>query len=169
MPVPLASTFAARQQSSAVLEGRGLRKRFRTRRSIIEAVRGVDLDLAAGEVLAFLGPNGAGKTTTIKMIAGLIRPDAGVVNIGGLDPHRTRAALARVGAVLEGSRNIYWRLTALENIEYFGVLRGLTRRAARARGGVLLERLGLATRAHSTVQTLSRGMQQKVAIGVALV
>lgn len=61
--------------------------------------------------MASLGPNGAGKTTTIKMIAGLIRPDAGRVRIAGLDPHQNLQALRLLGAVLEGNRNLYWRLT----------------------------------------------------------
>jgi len=128
----------------------------------------VSLTMAAGEILAFLGPNGAGKTTTIKMIAGLIQPDAGTVCILGRDPHTDPGALAQVGAVLEGNRNLYWRLTPLQNLEYFGVLRGLSPRTARQRGLELLETFGLWEKRDVAVQTLSRGMQQKVAIAVAL-
>lgn len=151
------------------LEVENLRKTFRYGSKLVEAVRSVSLNLAEGEVLAFLGPNGAGKTTTIKMIAGLIRPDAGRVRISGLDPHRNPQALQMLGAVLEGNRNLYWRLTPEENIEYFGVLKGLSRREARRRGKVLLERFDLLSKRRATVQTLSRGMQQKLAIAVALV
>jgi ABC-2 type transport system ATP-binding protein len=151
------------------LEVENLRKTYRYGGKLVEAVRSVSLTLAAGEVLAFLGPNGAGKTTTIKMIAGLIRPDAGRVRIAGLDPHRNPEALQLVGAVLEGNRNLYWRLTPEENLEYFGVLKGLSRREARRRGRVLLERFDLLSKRRTTVQTLSRGMQQKLAIAVALV
>lgn len=115
-----------------------------------------------------MGPNGAGKTTTIKMIAGLIQPDAGTVCILGRDPHTDPGALAQVGAVLEGNRNLYWRLTPLQNLEYFGVLRGLPPRTARQRGLELLETFGLQEKQDVAVQTLSRGMQQKVAIAVAL-
>ncbi|WP_008308303.1 ABC transporter ATP-binding protein [Leptolyngbya sp. PCC 6406] len=134
-----------------------------------EAVRQVSLNLQQGSVLAFLGPNGAGKTTTIKMVAGLVRPDRGWVRIVGEDPHRHAAALRHVGAVLEGNRNLYWRLTPEENLEYFGVLRGLSRRLARQRGAVLLQRFELETKAKIPVQKLSRGMQQKLAIAVALI
>jgi ABC-2 type transport system ATP-binding protein len=151
------------------LEVENLRKTYRYGSKLVEAVRSVSLTLAVGEVLAFLGPNGAGKTTTIKMIAGLIRPDAGRVRIAGVDPHHNPQALRLLGAVLEGNRNLYWRLTPEENLEYFGVLKGLSHREARRRGRVLLERFDLLSKRRTTVQTLSRGMQQKLALAVALV
>ncbi len=151
------------------LEAYNLRKTYRSRRQLVEAVRSVSLTIAAGEVLAFLGPNGAGKTTTIKMMAGLIKPDAGEVRIAGSDPHRNPQALQKLGAVLEGNRNLYWRLTPEENLEYFGVLKGLSHRAARKSGIELLERFGLLQKRRTPVQNLSRGMQQKLALAVALV
>jgi ABC-2 type transport system ATP-binding protein len=152
-----------------VLEAQHLRKTYRSQGKVLEAVQDVSLELSMGEVLAFLGPNGAGKTTTIKMIAGLILPDQGWVSIAGRNPHRDSRTLRSLGAVLEGNRNLYWRLTPQENLEYFGVLRGLTRRTAHQRGRELLERFGLADKQRTTVQTLSRGMQQKLAIAVALI
>lgn len=152
-----------------VLKARDLRKFYTDKGRAIAAVRNVSLQVAAGEVLAFLGPNGAGKTTCIKMIAGLIRPDTGQVSIGNYDPHRNSQALRLLGAVLEGNRNVYWRLTPEENLEYFGVLRGLSQRVARQRGQALLERFKLTHKRRTVVQSLSRGMQQKLAIAVALV
>ena len=152
-----------------ILEAQGLHKSYRQGKTTTDAVRGVSLTLNSGEILAFLGPNGAGKTTSIKMIAGLVRPDSGWVKLDGLDPHRQARALKSIGAVLEGNRNLYWRLTPLENLEYFGVLRGLSRKVARQRGEDWLQRLGLVDKRNVTVQTLSRGMQQKVAIAVALI
>ena len=152
-----------------VLEVYNLRKTYRQRGKLIEAVSGVSLTINAGEVLAFLGSNGAGKTTSIKMIAGLIRPDTGWVKIAGGDPHRNPQALRMVGAVLEGNRNLYWRLTPEENLEYFGVLRGSSRRIARQQGLKLLDRFDLLEKRRTPVQNLSRGMQQKLAIAVALV
>ena len=152
-----------------VLEAVHLQKIYRDRQKTVAAVQEVSLTLAAKEVLAFLGPNGAGKTTTIKMIAGLILPDRGSIRIAGLDPHRDPKALRSVGAVLEGNRNVYWRLTPEENLEYFGVLRGLTRKVARQRTQTLLERFDLMDKRHSQVQKLSRGMQQKLAIAVSLI
>jgi len=151
-----------------VLEAHHLRKTYRYQGKLVEAVRDVSLNIAAKEVLAFLGPNGAGKTTTIKMIAGLILPDEGEVKIAGSNPYRDSQALRMLGAVLEGNRNLYWRLTPEENLEYFGVLRGLSGSVARRRSQELLERFELLPKRRTTVQTLSRGMQQKLAIAVAL-
>lgn len=151
------------------LEAYNLKKTFRRANQIVEAVKNVSLSISPTEVLAFLGPNGAGKTTTIKMMAGLIQPDAGSVRIAGIDPHNNPAALQKLGAVLEGNRNVYWRLTPEENLEYFGVLKGLTRREARKSGTALLERFGLMHKRRAPVQNLSRGMQQKLAFAVALV
>lgn len=151
------------------LEAYNLGKTYRDGGQQIQAVRDVSLSIKTGEVLAFLGPNGAGKTTTIKMIAGLIRPDTGFVKIAGSDPHRDPRALKLLGAVLEGNRNVYWRLSPEENLEYFGMLRGLDQRHARRYGRSLLERFGLMDKRRTPVQALSRGMQQKLAIAVALV
>lgn len=128
------------------------------------AVNDVSLRIARGEIYAFLGPNGAGKTTTIKMICGLLEPSTGSVRICGLDPFRERSALGRLGAVLEGNRNLYWRMTCYENLLYFGVLKGMTIRDARQRADELLTRFQLAQKRNAQVQALSRGMQQKLAI-----
>ncbi len=153
-----------------VLEVQHLQKNYRSaRKQLTPAVRDVSLNISQQEVLAFLGPNGAGKTTTIKMIAGLILPDRGEVKINGLNPHCDAQALRSLGAVLEGNRNLYWRLTPIENLEYFGVLRGLGQKVARQRGRDLLERFELSHKRKDPVQTLSRGMQQKLAIAVALI
>ncbi|KAM3099738.1 ATP-binding cassette domain-containing protein [Phormidesmis sp. 146-12] len=152
-----------------LLEVQHLQKTYRQSGKVTEAVRDVSLTITTQEVLAFLGPNGAGKTTTIKMIAGLILPDRGTVQIAGRNPHRDSRAVGLLGAVLEGNRNLYWRLTPEENLEYFGVLRGLGRRVARQRGRELLDRFELSHKRKTPVQSLSRGMQQKLAIAVALI
>jgi ABC-type multidrug transport system, ATPase component len=151
-----------------ILEARNLQKSYTEKGRGVTAVKDVSLQIMAGEVLAFLGPNGAGKTTTIKMIAGLIQPDAGWVRIADRDPHKNPESLRLLGAVLEGNRNVYWRLTPAENLEYFGVLRGMSQRAARLRTRELLERFNLMDKQRSLVQSLSRGMQQKLAIAVAM-
>ncbi|BAU13852.1 ABC transporter [Leptolyngbya sp. NIES-3755] len=152
-----------------VLEVEQLQKTYRSGGKTVEAVRNVSFNIESCEVLAFLGANGAGKTTTIKMIAGLILPDRGQVKIAGRDPHQHSIALKSVGAVLEGNRNVYWRLTPEENLEYFGVLRGLSGYVARQRAKSLLERFELMPKRTTIVQNLSRGMQQKLAIAVALI
>ncbi len=129
---------------------------------------GVNLHLYPGEVLAFLGPNGAGKTTTVKMMAGLLYPDGGQVRLLGKNPHQDPWALRHLGAMLEGNRNVYWRMTPLENLVYFGVARGLRLREAQRRALELLEKLELKEKTHTEVRHLSRGMQQKLSLGVAL-
>ncbi len=148
----------------ALLEASRLVKAF----GALRAVDGVSLALEKGEILALLGPNGAGKTTTVKMLCGLLLPDEGEIRLLGLDPHRDPWALRHLGAVLEGNRNIYWRLTAQENLVYFGVARGLGLKEARRRAKEVLEELGLLDKAHTEGRHLSRGMQQKLALGVAL-
>lgn len=132
-----------------------------------EAVRGVTFDVAPGEILGLLGPNGAGKTTTLKMITGLLRPTSGHVAIGGIDvaAHRSRA-VRELGAVLEGNRNLHWKLTAFENLRYFGALKGVA--DLRVRADAVITRLGLDEHRQKRVGELSRGLQQRVAIAVAL-
>ncbi len=166
---PLSRREVQAPHHPVVLSTRNLAKSYGRGKRRFVAVRGLSLTLHLGEVLAFLGPNGAGKTTTIKMIAGLVRPDQGQVSVLGEDPHRKAKALRQIGAVLEGNRNLYWRLTPEENLEYFGVLRRVPRKVARRRGMELLERFGLQEKRRTPVQKLSRGMQQKVAIAVSLI
>ncbi|MFI0350397.1 ABC transporter ATP-binding protein [Actinomadura sp. 9N407] len=134
------------------------------------AVDEVSLRVPAGSVFGFLGPNGAGKTTTIKMMAGLVTPTSGRVSLGGFDVVRQRSdAMAQFGAVLEGSRNVYWSLSAWHNVMYFGRLKGLRKAQVRDRAQELLTGLGLWDRRDDKVGGFSRGMQQKVAIAAALI
>jgi ABC-2 type transport system ATP-binding protein len=125
------------------------------------AVDSLSLAVPRGEIFGLLGPNGAGKTTTIKIIADLIVPDAGRVTFPCF---RGRP---RIGAVLEGSRNLYWRLSAWENIRYFGELKGIGMASLNKQAGELLELFGIAHKARQPAQTLSRGMQQKLAVVLA--
>ncbi|MDR5695718.1 MAG: ABC transporter ATP-binding protein [Armatimonadota bacterium] len=136
----------------------------------VVAVDNLSFEVLPGEILALLGPNGAGKTTTVKIICGLITPTRGRIFILGLDiAKRYREALGHVGAVLEGNRNIYWRLTVAENLEYFAHIRGKSGPGLRKRIARLLEMVQLSDRRNDTAQTLSRGMQQRLAIACALV
>ncbi len=137
------------------------------RHRAVEAVRGIDLKVPRGCIFSLLGPNGAGKTTTIKIIAGLILPTRGRVVFYDRDGSELRSR-PRLGAVLEGSRNLYWRLSPLENLYYFGELKGLSLTQIRREADELLEMFDLTKKARASTQTLSRGMQQKVAVAVAL-
>ena len=148
-----------------------LSKRYPRRgRQPIMAVDDLSLRVEAGQVFGFLGHNGAGKTTAIKMLCGLVRPTSGSVRLNGYDVVRQRGkAMRQIGAVLEGTRNVYWRLSAWDNLMYFGRLKGCGGKETRGRAETLLRDLDLWDRRGDEVRTFSRGMQQKVAIACALV
>lgn len=155
----------------AAIEIEGLSKTYRRRRGDpVQAVNDLHLAVPPGQVFGFLGPNGAGKTTTIKMICGLVTPNAGRIRLNGFDlAHQHGAAMLQIGTVLEGTRNIYWRLTPLQNLLYFGRLKGRSGPALRARAEQLLRELDLWDRRGDPIRQFSRGMQQKVAIACALI
>src|SRR5581483_11741726 len=161
----------ARDRPPSAIEVTSLSKIYPiAHRETVTAVDDVNLVVEAGQVFGFLGANGAGKTTTIKMMCGLIAPTTGQVRIGGYDVSRERsAAMRQIGAVLEGTRNIYWRLTAWQNLMYFGHLKGSVGKELKARAEALLRELDLWERRNDTLRTFSRGMQQKVAIACALI
>jgi ABC-2 type transport system ATP-binding protein len=136
-------------------------------RPAFHAVSDVSFAVGPGEILGLLGPNGAGKSTTLKMVAGLLRPSGGRVLIGEVDVAQRRSRATRaLGAVLEGNRNLHWKLTADENLQYFGALKGVP--SLKARATEVLERLDMAPHRLKRVGELSRGLQQRVAIAVAL-
>ena len=146
----------------------GLVKSFGRKRDV-QAVRGVSFVARDGEITGLLGPNGAGKTTLLRMLATLIVPDAGSAHIGGLDVVRDRYAVRERIGVLSDARGLYPRLTARENIRYYGELHGLSGPALSARVDVLLDTLGLAPLADRRAQGFSQGERMKVAIARALV
>ena len=126
--------------------------------------------MPTGQVVGLLGPNGAGKTTTIKMMCGLVTPTSGRVRLNGYDVAKERpTAVRQVGAVLEGARNVYWSLSAWQNLLYFGRLKGLAGKQIMPRAESLLRSLGLWEWRHQAVGGFSRGMQQKVAIAAAMI
>lgn len=150
---------------------RNLQKHYKERKTknVIKAVHNISFDIRKGEIIGLLGPNGAGKTTTIKMICGLINPDGGDIQILGKDALDKRAKTNQyISAVLEGNRNLYWRLTVQENMEYFAGNRGIKRKDIQEEIEKLLKRFELIDKRNELVHSLSRGMQQKLAIAVAL-
>ncbi|MFJ6171914.1 MULTISPECIES: ABC transporter ATP-binding protein [unclassified Curtobacterium] len=148
---------------------RGVRRAFRASGKVVEAVRGIDLTISRGEVVAVLGPNGAGKTTTVKMAATLLEPTSGSVRVAGVDAVRQpRAARRHLGLVLGGDRGFYMRATALQNLRFFGGLQGVSGPRARARTVAVLETVGLSGRGDDRVETYSRGMRQRLHIARAL-
>jgi len=133
------------------------------------AVRDVRLEAADGRITGLLGPNGAGKTTTLRMLAGLIRPDAGRLEVDGIDVAvRPREALARMG-VLSDARGLYPRLTARENIVYYSALQGMAREEAQARAEALAQMLDCTALLDRRTEGFSQGERMKVALARALV
>jgi len=150
-----------------------LRKRFtqgsgRQKRTV-QAVDGVDFLATNGRITGLLGPNGAGKTTTLRIAAALIEPDSGHVRVDGIDvAKQPSAALARMG-VLSDARGLYPRLTARENIVYYGRLHGMTAAAAAARADVLAKTLDMQALLDRRTEGFSQGERMKTALARALV
>lgn len=150
--------------ASAVIEARGLTKRYRTR----VAVDHIDLAIEQGEVFGLLGPNGAGKTTTILMIMGLTDVTEGSIRVLGLDPARQPLAVKRHVGYMPDSVGFYDTLTARENLGYTGRLAGLDRATIERRSEEVLARVGLSDVARQKVRTFSRGMRQRLGLADAL-
>jgi sodium transport system ATP-binding protein len=151
-----------------MIDARGMTKSF-GKRGEIHAVRDVSFAAPDGQITGLLGPNGAGKTTLLRMLATLIVPDAGGASIGGLDVVRERYAVRERIGVLSDARGLYPRLTARENIRYYGTLHGLSGEFLEARIETLIHTLGLDALADRRTQGFSQGEKMKVAIARALV
>ena len=142
-------------ESTPAIEARGLVKRF----DGTLAVDGVDLTVPEGAIYGILGPNGAGKTTTLRMLLGIIEPDAGLRRVLGHDrPHD----IARLIGYLPEERGLYPSMRADEAIAFMGALRGLPLAEGRVRGRAMLEEAGLAHAAERQIRQLSKGMAQTV-------
>ena len=150
--------------SEAALEVRGLTKRFDRL-----AVDTLDLSVRRGEFYALLGPNGAGKTTTLRMVAGLLRPDAGSVHVAGIDALADPVAAKQVMAWVSDEPMIYDKLTPLEYLEFVAGLWGIDAASAESSAHELLASLGLEPHLHERCEGFSKGMRQKVALAGALV
>ena len=146
------------------LHVRGLTKRFDR-----PAVDALDLTVHLGEFYALLGPNGAGKTTTLRMVAGLLRPDAGSVSIMGIDALNDPVAAKQVTAWVSDEPMIYDKLTPLEYLEFVAGLWGVDPAIAEPSARELLVSLGLEANLHERCEGFSKGMRQKVALAGALV
>jgi ABC-2 type transport system ATP-binding protein len=132
-------------------------------------VKGVDLTVQPGEFYALLGPNGAGKTTILRMVAGLLQPDAGGISIFGIDARRDPVAAKRIVAWVSDEPMVYDRLTPLEYLEFVAGLWQVDAALAEARANELIDWLGLRPHANELCGGFSKGMLQKVALAGALV
>ena len=135
----------------------------------VKAVQDVSFAAPDGLITGLLGPNGAGKSTTMRLIAGALEPESGRTTIDGLDTHRQRLAAQERLGVLTDAHGLYLRLTARENVRYFGQLRGLRGRELEERIDNLIELLEMQEIADRRTEGFSTGEQVKVAIARALV
>src|ERR1043165_4868746 len=152
------------QSDLSALEVRGLTKRFDR-----PAVDALDLTIRTGEFYALLGPNGAGKTTTLRMVAGLMKPDAGSVSLFGIDALADPNAAKQITAWVSDEPMIYDKLTPLEYLAFVAGLWGVDPKLAETNARDLLRWLELAPNAEERCEGFSKGMRQKVALAGALV
>ena len=135
----------------------------------VTAVNDVSLTVPEGEIFGFLGPNGAGKTTTIRLLTGVLIPDAGSVRINGIDIHRHPLDAKMQMGVIPESSTVYGDLTAEQNLNLSGKMYGMSRAVRDARIDELLSQLGLGEKRHSPVREFSKGMKQRVSIACAII
>jgi ABC-2 type transport system ATP-binding protein len=157
------------------IEATDLRRTFRRSKRLFQrspefvAVEGVSLAVEPGTIFGLLGPNGAGKTTTIKMLSTLLIPSSGSARVAGFDVVREeREVRRRLGVVLGGDRGLYGKLSARDNLIYFGNLYGMSRDQIGHRADEMLDLVGLLDRAGDRVEGFSRGMKQRLHLARAL-
>lgn len=155
--------------TSPLLKVDSLARTYVQKRKTTHAVKDVSFEIDHGEIVCVLGPNGAGKTTTIRMIATLLEPSSGRIELSGVDIiSRPKFARERTGLVLGGDRGFYMRSSAAENLQFFGELQAVPRKGRRERIAEVLERVGLAKHGSDPVERFSRGMRQRLHIARAL-
>ncbi len=150
-----------------MIEANGLRKTFN--KGKVVAVDNVSFTARDGQITGLLGPNGSGKTTTLRMLYTLLRPDAGSMRIDGIDPESEPLKVKSALGVVPDSRGLYDRLTARENIRYYGDLQGLDRQTTRSRIDQLVEVLDMGEFIDRRTDGFSQGQRVKVAIARALI
>jgi sodium transport system ATP-binding protein len=146
-----------------------LHKRFKTKTGTVSAVSGVSFEAHDGQITGLLGPNGAGKTTTLRMLYSLMKPDQGRIEVDGVDPAVDPVAVRRALGVLPDARGVYKRLTARENIAYFGRLHGIPAARVAERIATLSAALDMGEILDRQTEGFSQGQRTKTAIARALV
>ena len=152
-----------------MIEVQDLHKSFATKTGAVKAVQGVSFTARDGEITGLLGPNGAGKTTTLRMLYTLMAPQAGRVQVDGFDSVRDAEEVRRRLGVLPDARGVYKRLTARENIAYFGRLHGMSNADIARRTRELSAALGMDDVLDRQAEGFSQGQRTKTAIARALV
>src|SRR5262245_24709249 len=155
--------------TTTMIETHELRRTFKSRKTEIEAVRGVDLRVGAGEIFGFLGPNGAGKTTTLRMLATLLAPTSGTATVAGADLARQPGEVRRrIGYVPQGGSTDPAE-TGRGELVIQGRLYGMDAATAKRRAGEVLEALDLVAAADRPIQTYSGGMKRRLDVGLGIV
>jgi sodium transport system ATP-binding protein len=152
-----------------MIDVQALHKSFVSAKTVVKAVDGVSFQARDGEITGLLGPNGAGKTTTLRMLYTLMKPDSGRVLVDGHDTATEAEAVRRALGVLPDARGVYKRLTARENIAYFGELHGLDAATIAARTESLVQALNMQDFIDRRTEGFSQGQRTKTAIARALV
>jgi ABC-2 type transport system ATP-binding protein len=152
-----------------IIEAEGLVKVYRTRKDEVRALDGLDLTVPEGSVVGLLGPNGAGKTTTVRIIATLLRPDAGRATVAGFDTVRQAQELRRIIGLSGQYAAVDENLTGREYLWLFGRLYQLSSREARGRADELLEQFDLVDAGNRVVKTYSGGMRRRLDLAAALI
>ena len=147
-----------------VIEVRDLHRNF----GEIQAVDGLAFDIQPGEVFGLLGPNGAGKTTTVRLLNGILPPSSGTIRVFGLNPAEQGEQVRHKTGVLTESPSLYERLSARENLTFFGTLAEIPEEKLAGRVAEILSFFELETRAGDKVETYSKGMKQRLALARAL-
>ena len=143
---------------------------LRRKKTRVEAVKDVSLSMHQGQIIGLLGINGAGKTTTIKMLSTLLLPTTGRITIDGLDGVKDAMEVKKkINMIAGGERMIYWRLTARENLWYYGQLYGIDNKLLEARIQKLLSMVGLSEKQDIPVERFSKGMKQRLQIARGLI
>jgi ABC-2 type transport system ATP-binding protein len=152
-----------------ILEAKGLKKYYKMADGkTLDAVSGVDLSIAKGEIFSLLGPNGAGKTTTISMISGLIAPSEGDATIGGYSIVKQPLQAKKLLGVIPQEIALYPELSAKQNLAFFGRMYGLSGKELDKRIDEVLDFIDLRERQNERIETFSGGMKRRVNIGVGL-
>ncbi len=142
----------------------------RKQKRVIHAVKDISLEIPQEKIIGVLGINGAGKTTTIRMLASIIAPTSGSLTMNGVDAVKNHLWIKeRINVISGGERNLYWRLTAKENLRYFGSLYGLSGDDLDKRIAYLLRTVGLEEAANVPVERYSKGMKQRLQIARGLI
>ncbi|MFX0205680.1 MAG: ABC transporter ATP-binding protein [Candidatus Hodarchaeota archaeon] len=154
---------------SNIIEVRDLKKYFGKGEKLVKAVDGISLEIHENEIFGFLGPNGAGKTTSLRMIIGLLKPDAGNISINGQDPHKNGKELKKMLGIIPQSLTFYNDLTVEENMWFLAKIYDIPKEEAKNRIDLLISKIGLEQKRKHLARNLSGGLQRRLNLILGLV